>query len=184
MILPEDPITEAAAGFAHFRYGPFADEAGRAPAVDCVAYVALVLREASLLDFEVGDEAWLRLMVGDPTEPWSAPQEVARQVAGAAYVDPWGLVVGEAGPQRPSPGRWHVCQGWQSLSGDGPEQPMVIAGDRGHAFLWYAHNATEGCTLESQPATDGPTRWGPGAFATRTHRYRAGVAWCVLPEVA
>jgi len=169
-----DPVLAAHHAYEEWDYGAYRGRGARQ--TDCVSHLALVLRDAGLLSFEVGDDAWLRLMV-DPMAPWSMVHEVHRQLPGTVLVDHLGRVAGEVGPQVPTAGRWHAVQGWQSLT-DG----RVGVRDAGHALLWYAETATEGFTIESQPGT-GPTIW-RGRWADRVELYKAGVAWCVLPELA
>ena len=163
-----DAITEAAAAYHGVPYERQV----------CTVHVARVLRDVGVL--QLTEAAWAALNIHDHRFPWSPPFEARRQLPGAVLVDHLGRVAGEVGPQLPTTGRWHLCQGWQTLSGlDGT---VDVTTDRGHCFLWYATSPTEGFTVESQPGS-GPTTWGPGLWATRTRIYRAGVAWCVLPEL-
>lgn len=60
------------------------------------------------------------LMIMDRARPWSNIEAMV-ELGIAIEVD-----------DAPTPGRWHICQGWQSLT-DG----RVGDGDAGHTWLWW-----------------------------------------------
>ena len=101
------------------------------------------------------------LMVYDRDRPWS-PVEGAV----AAGI---GTEVNE-----PTPGRWHLCQGWQRLTQAGhvPEEK----GSNGHAWLWYQPETPTGLRGYIVQATTTPPPWCTRrTWSDQCSRFPAGV---------
>lgn len=113
-----DAVTLAGAGHRGRAYHP--------TRYNCSIFLADVTGAAfDLAEVYPGSEAWGDLVLADHARLWSSV-EYAAGLTGSMEVD------------TPTPGRWHVVQGWRNL------------GTSGHAFLWYAIDDTHGVALESQ----------------------------------
>lgn len=159
--------------------------------IDCSALTASVLRDhygPEVVDRDV----WAALNLSRAehrARPW-APVEAIAEALDLHPVHP------HVGPERPEPGRLHLCQGWRYLTTEG-----VGPGSQGHAWLWLSFGGWLGVCIESSGV--GPRVWDghgrrpladvvsaggeivaelhPLDWAARAGRWTSGVAWVALP---
>lgn len=98
------------------------------------------------------------LHITDPAEPFSNVQ--ALEAAGIGAVS-----------SQPIPGRWHLVQGWQSVT------PLR----KGHAFFWYEPPIPLALPSFIVQATPTTAPWcEERTVATQTERF-PHLQWCALP---
>lgn len=147
----------------------------------CCEYVARIVTHAYGLHEAPGGPWWRSVNVWDLQRPWGGLEALQRA--------PGGILVDE-----PTPGRWHVAQGWRRLTPAG-HVPPDDGRLNGHTWLWWALTPTHGLALESSPDDGprydgepfpGPVRelCGPGeAWSARIAPYTAGVRLVRLPAL-
>ena len=134
-----------------------------------------------------GDAAWRAMQIQDPTRPWS-PVEAF----------PGHLHLPGHGPDRPTPGRLHLCQGWRGLHPDG----SITTWSQGHQWLWLADASVGWAGVVAESSVTGPRVWDAGGirtveqavtaageltrdlepmdWAARAAKWTDGVAWVAL----
>lgn len=136
---------------------------------DCCRMVEAVLMDLYGRDLVWGEHA--ALMVMDPAQPFSPVDACVRLGIGARVT-------------LPTPGRWHVCQGWRYLDDRGW---VVQRSPNGHTWIWYeppmvmAPGADSlGLKVEANVRRPWKTR---AAWGEVSAPYKAGVELCALVEV-
>lgn len=118
--------------------------------VDCCTLTASVLRDAYGREV-VTPDVWRDLCLSTASHrsrPWAPVESIADALELHAAIP-------GHGPERPEPGRLHLCQGWAHLTGLG-----IGAGSRGHAWFWLSFGGWSGVCIESSGV--GPRVWDGG----------------------
>ena len=160
MNLTESILMSALSHTAGYIYG----SAGR-DRVDCTRLTFAILYDVygRSVTGRRGD-----LMVYDPKTPWS-PVTGAVALGIGTEVD------------APTPGRWHLCQGWRKLAAGAVPKGH---GPNGHAWLWYQPETPTGQRGYIVQATTTPPPWCERrTWADQAQRFPAGVRLVELNEV-
>ena len=145
------------------RYGHTGDDTA-----DCVRFVLAVLDQVYPGKLGATGRRDVLISHGDAERPWSPVSALI--TAGIARVP----------GNKVDYGRWHVCQGWNGLTGG-----RISSTSSGHCWLWRGGVSNGQAGWIYQASTSNPAEWvARRTWADQAARFVSGVSVAALVELA